>query len=142
MNQEDEYKFCKQCEEVKLTTRFSPQKTYSDGRESVCRDCRNRSRKKYNKHAAEQYRKENYPRGKKPCTRCGALLKFDRFCKQTKYPDGLNQYCRRCAKDMNVPFLPEYTKKKLEKELAIQRGEIEEVQEEKPKKKRKIFFGF
>lgn len=131
MEDEEEFKICKDCGQIKEITRFSPQKTYRDGRESVCRQCRNLNRKKYNEHYQKAYRDKNYPRGTKVCTKCEKAKELKHFCKQRKYPDGLSLYCRGCAKKMNVPYLPEYTVKKKDMEELIEQG----IEPEKPKKK-------
>lgn len=104
-------KTCAKCLTPKEETEFSPHEDFHDGLDSACRACRSKARTVFTPLMQETYRKEHYPYNKKECTKCNDELELKAFSKRKRHKDGLSYVCRPCAKDINVPYVPEKKEK-------------------------------
>ena len=62
--------------------------------------------------------------GTKRCPKCGEVKPADEFFRSSSSIDGLQSYCRSCAKDYNSTwYVPEHAReKKLKKRYGITKG--------------------
>lgn len=98
---------CKQCYEDLEENSYTPHPDYPDGLDSTCRACRKSNRITYSPLVQQVYRDKHYPDGEKQCTKCLLHLLLKEYSKRTRHRDGLAYVCRICAKDINVPYVPE-----------------------------------
>lgn len=90
---------------------YTPHHEYPDGLDGVCRACREGNRAKYSPLSQEVYRAKHYPDDMKKCTKCEISKELKSYSKRKRHLDGLSYVCRPCAKDINVPYVPEKKEK-------------------------------
>ncbi|RLA38897.1 MAG: hypothetical protein DRR06_19995 [Gammaproteobacteria bacterium] len=117
-----EQKECAKCYDRQPIENFTPHYQYWDDREGTCKKCRKMLKVKFSAIQQRTYRLTHYPYNQKACSACKELLTLSKFCKKRKHRDGLSYECRPCSKIKNVPFLPQYTKDKLENERRVLEG--------------------
>lgn len=104
-------KTCKQCYNDLEEKAYTPHPDYPDGLDGVCRACRRDNRATYSPLTQQVYRDKHYPDNEKNCTKCKVTKDLKSFAKTTRHKDGLSYVCRPCAKDINVPYVPEKKEK-------------------------------
>jgi very-short-patch-repair endonuclease len=92
-------KECTVCHRVKELEEFNTAQENADGRENVCKICR----EKRQEEIREEKRRaipENYT--EKKCCRCNEILPLTHFFKDAKKFDGLAPRCKTCFKNRSV----------------------------------------
>ena len=102
------HKKCKLCNQSKSVFDFRRNKQHLDGRDSVCKDCRNKQEKE--KRMANKAISEKT----KICSCCGKKLPITEFYNKRGAKDGHASYCKECARKKNKEAWAKYTAKKKE----------------------------
>lgn len=84
-------KVCTQCKAIKELDKFSILKSSKDGRNSVCKECRNKK--------AREKRNPKQVTGSKVCMNCNQYKYVSEFWGNKMNSDGLQTYCKICSKN-------------------------------------------